>query len=85
MQFFLTILIAAAVFGLCYLVDKSFTKIFRSKAQHMSGLAVRAQKKYGIFGVGLSVLGIISIIAGVTQGKVLLYGGIFVLIMGRRN
>ncbi len=82
MQFFLTLLIAAAVFGLCYLVDKGFTKLFRSKAQHMSGLAVRAPKKYGIFGTGLSVLGIIAIISGVTQGKVLLFGGIFVLIMG---
>ena len=82
MQFFLTLLIAAAVFGICYAIDKTFTKLFRSKAQHMSGLAVRAPKKYGIFGIGLSVLGIFAIIAGVTQGKVLLFGGIFVLIMG---
>ena len=82
MEFFLTLLIAAAVFGVCRIIDKSFTKLFRSKAQHMSGLAVRAQKKYGVFGTGLTVLGIIAIIAGVTQGKVLLFGGIFVLIMG---
>ena len=82
MQFVLTLLIAAAVFGFCYLVDKSFSRLFRSKAQHMSGMAVRAPKKYGIFGTGLSVLGIIAIISGVTNGKVLLIGGIFVLIMG---
>ena len=82
MQFFLTLLIAAAVFGICYLVDRGFSRMFRSKAQHKSGLAVRAQKKYGVFGTGLTVLGIIAIIAGVTQGKVLLFGGIFVLIMG---
>ena len=82
MQFVLTLLIAAAVFGICYAVDKGFTKLFRSKAQHMSGLAVRAPKKYGIFGTGLILLGIFSIVAGVTQGPVLLIGGILVLLMG---
>lgn len=82
MQLFLTLLIAAAVFGICYLVDKSFTKLFRSKAQHMSGLAVRASKRYGIFGTVLTMLGILAIVTGVTQGKVLLVGGIIVLCMG---
>ena len=82
MQFVFTLLIAAAVFGVCYAVDKGFSKLFRSKAQHMSGLAVRAPKKYGVFGVGLSVLGIMAIAAGVTSGKVLLFGGIIVLLMG---
>ena len=48
----------------------------------MSGLAVRAPKKYGIFGTGLILLGIFSIVAGVTQGPVLLIGGILVLLMG---
>ena len=82
MQFFLTLLIAAAVFGVCYLLDKGFTKAFRSKAQHKSGLAVRAPKKYSIFGTGLVLLGIMAIVTGVTQSKVLLIGGILVLIMG---
>ena len=82
MEFFLTLLIAASVFGVCYLVDKSFTKLFRSKAQHMSGLAVRAPKRYGIFGTGLILLGILSVVAGVTQGMILVVGGIFVLAMG---
>ena len=82
MQLVMTLLIAAAVFGVCFLVDKTFTKLFRSKAQHRSGLAVRAPKRYGVFGTGLTVLGILSITAGVTQGKILLYGGIFVLLIG---
>ena len=34
----LVLLIAALVFGVCYLVDKGFAKLFRSQAQHMSGL-----------------------------------------------
>ena len=82
MQFFLTVLIAAAVFGICYLIDKSFTKAFRSKAQHKSGMAVRAPKKYSIFGTGLILLGVFSVIAGVTHGMVLLIGGILVFLMG---
>ena len=82
MQFFLTLLIAAAVFGVCYLIDKSFTKAFRSKAQHKSGLAVRAPRKYSIFGTGLILLGIFAMIAGVTHGAVLLAGGFLVMLMG---
>ena len=60
MEFVIIALIVAAIFGLCYLVDKAFTKAFRSKAQHRSGLAVRANKRYGIFGVVLSALGVLS-------------------------
>ena len=82
MEFLLILLIAAAIFGICYLVDKSFTKAFRSKAQHRSGLAVRANKRYGIFGVCLSVLGILGICVGITDGKVMLFAGIAVLLMG---
>ncbi len=82
MTVFLIILIAAAVFGLCFAVDKAFTKLFRSKAQHRSGMAVRANKRYGLFGVILSVLGIMAICVGIADGSVLLWGGIIVLIMG---
>ena len=77
-----SLLIAAVVLGLCYLIDKAFTKTFRSKAQHRSGLAVRANKRYGIFGVILSVLGIVGFFTGLTDGPVLLVGGIIVLLMG---
>ena len=73
---------AAVVFGLCYVVDKSFSKLFRSKAQHQSGLAVRVNKRYGVFGVSLTVIGILSICLGITSGLALLLGGIVVLIMG---
>ena len=36
MQFVIVLLIAAAVFGVCYLVDKGFSRAFRGKAQHRS-------------------------------------------------
>lgn len=82
MQFLIFIIIAAIIFGICRLVDNAFTKAFRSKAQHRSGMAVRAQKKYGIFGVALTVISIMAIMIGIGGDKVLLYGGFFVLLMG---
>ena len=82
MTFFLILLITAAVFGLCFAVDKAFAKLFRSKAQHRSGMAVRANKRYGLFGVILSVLGIMAACVGISDGPVLLWGGIVVLLMG---
>ena len=82
MQFVIILLIAAAIFGICYLVDKAFAKLFRSKAQHRSGMAVRAAKRYGIFGVILTVLGIMAICVGIADDSVLLWGGAVVLGMG---
>ena len=82
MQIFPILVIAALIFGICYLVDKTFTKIFRSKAQHRSGKAVRASKRYGVFGVILTVLGIMAVCIGITDGPVLIWGGAFVLLMG---
>jgi len=76
------LLVAAVIFGICYLVDKTFAKLFRSKAQHRSDLAVRANKRYGVFGVVLTVLGIMAICVGITDGPVLIWGGVFVLLMG---
>ena len=76
------LLVAAAVFGVCFAVDKGFSKLFRSKAQHQSGLAVRVNKRNGVFGVGLSVIGVLAICLGITSGLALLLGGILVLLMG---
>ena len=82
MQAIVILLIAALVFAICWGVDKLFTRLFRSKAQHRSGLAVRASKRYGIFGVMFSVLGILGIITGMVGEQVLLWAGVVVLLMG---
>lgn len=82
MELIAILLVAAAVFGLCYLVDKGFARAFRSQAQHRSGLAVRANKRYGVFGVILTALGVMALCAGITDGAVLLVGGLIVLLMG---
>lgn len=82
MELIILILFAAAIFGICRMVDLAFSKKFRNKAQHMSGLAVRANKRYGIFGVILSVLGIGAMVTGSGSDRVLLIGGIVVLLLG---
>ena len=81
MEFILFILVAGAIFYICHLVDKSFTRAFRSKAQHRSGLAVRVSKMYGIMGIALSIVGIMAIMVGL-QNVLLLLGGVIVLAMG---
>ena len=78
----IVLLMAAAIFGICFAVDKAFAKAFRSKAQHRSGLAVRANKMYGLFGLLLSILGILGILTGLGANFLLLIGGVVVLILG---
>ena len=82
MNFIAILLIAAVIFCICFAVDKGFAALFRSKAQHRSGMAVRAAKRYGIFGVILSVIGILGIVGGIGGDMVLLVGAVIVLLMG---
>ena len=79
---FSLLLVAAVVFGLCFLADKGFTKVFRSQPQHQSGKSVRPNKKYGAFGLILVVVGLGAVFTGSTGEKVLLFGGGFVIVLG---
>ena len=65
------IFIIVATFALCFGVDYLFTKKFRSKTQHRSGLSVRLSKHYAVIGVLLMVLGIAALISGVLNTPVL--------------
>jgi len=82
MEYIAVLVILALVFGVCFLVDKGFTKLFRSQAQHMSGKAVRLNKKYGSIGLILAVLGIAGIFSGLNSSWVMIVGGSLVLVVG---
>ena len=82
MEYIAVLLVAAAVFGICFLVDKGFTKLFRGKAQHASGLAVRLNKRYATIGVILIVLGLGGFFAGFRGYLALLIAGSVVIFMG---
>ena len=82
MQYVAVLLIAALVFGICYLFDKTFDRVFRNKAQHKSGLAVRLPKRYAAFGAILFTLGIAALFTGLGSSALLTVGGILVALMG---
>lgn len=82
MQYFLVILVAALAFGVCFLVDKAFTKLFRSQAQHMSGTAVRLSKRYGSVGLIFAVIGLGAVFAGLGDGWALIVGGAVMAALG---
>jgi len=82
MQLVAVLIIAALVFGVCFLVDKGFTRLFRNQAQHKSGKAVRLSKRYGSFGLILAVLGLAAIFTGLSKDWVLIVGGGIVMAMG---
>lgn len=76
------ILVVVVTFALCFGVDKGFTKLFRGKAQHQSGKSVLLSKYYGLGGLILVILGIAAVISGISNGMILLAGGIIVFLMG---
>ena len=78
----LTVLVIALTFGICFVLDKGYTKVFRSKDQHQTGLQVRVSKRYGSIGLILCILGILAIFTGIGGETVLLAGGIAVLCIG---
>ena len=82
MQFVGVIIIMALTFGVCFLVDRGFTKLFRSQAEHMSGKAVRLNKRFATIGIVLLILGMAALFMGMDGAKILLFGGPVVLLMG---
>ena len=82
MEFFGVLMVAAVVFGGCFLVDKGFTRLFRSKAQHQSGLSVRLNQKYGAVGLIMFVLGLSVIFSQLNEGWLLIAASILLMLVG---
>ena len=75
--------LAALTFGAMYLLDKGFTKFFRSKQQHRSGTAVRLKKGYGTAAVVLCVLAAVAVIQYVATGTALMLAcGVIIALTG---
>lgn len=82
MEFAAVLIVAALVFGVCYLIDKVFTKTFRAKAQHKSGLSVRLNKKYGSIGLIIGVIGLAAMFTGIPGNWLLIAGGCLLMVIG---
>ena len=76
------IVIAALAFGFCFVVDKLYTKLFRSRAQHRSGQSVRHNKRYASIGLVLAVIGLAALITGIGNNTALVVGSMIVLLLG---
>lgn len=76
------LVVVAVVFGICFLVDKLFTRIFRNTAQHKSGKAVRLNKKTGAFGLIMILAGVAAVFSGFSSNLVLVIGGCFLAVLG---
>jgi len=77
------ILTAVITFGVLFLIDKTFTGLFRNKQQYKSGLSVRLPKANGIAGILLTVLAALVLITdfGDSQ-KLMLFAGLFIAALG---
>lgn len=83
MKFVFLLLVAALVFGICFLVDTLFKKLFRSRKQHQSGRSVRLSKRFGAFGALMIVLGMAAIFAWINGSEwVLGAGGGLIILVG---
>ncbi len=82
MEYIAVVLVAAVTFGGCFLIDKGFHKLFRSQAQHYSGLAVRLNRKYGAFGLILVVFGIATVFSGLNGIWLLIAAGAILIAVG---
>lgn len=83
MEILFILMFGAAVFGLCFLVDRLFKKLFRSKKQHLTGRSVRLSKRYGSFGALMVTLAFAGIFAWLNGAEWILgAGGGLVLVVG---
>lgn len=82
MQYVYLILFAAVVFGLCFLVDKGFSKFHQNRRPQHTGSSVRYSKRVMAFGIILFVIGIAAILNAAELGFVFYIAGALVCLVG---
>ena len=75
-------ILAALVFGVCFLLDKGFVRLFRNQQQHKSGLAVKPGKKTATLGLFLAMLGIAGVLGGISSGTAMLIMSAAMVLLG---
>lgn len=81
MKLSVILIVMGLTFGLCYLMDKGFTKIFRGKPQHRSGMSVRLNQRYGSMGLAVGAIGVAALLSGVPDSKFLMFGGSLLILL----
>ena len=78
MEYALILLAAVVTFGGCWLLDKGFTKKYRSAPQQQTGLSVRLNKHYCTAGIVLTVLGVMALFTDF--GWIMVAGGCLLIL-----
>jgi hypothetical protein len=78
------LIVVVLVFGICFGADKLFQKCFRDRKQHISGTAIRLNKRYATIGLLLLIVGISALFVGklilIIGGSVLILTGIVLIV-----
>ncbi len=80
MEYLWIVILAALTFGLCFLADKGFAAVFRSRSQHKSGLQVRLRKRVALYGLAMALLAAVCLVF--CWGDALFWAGLVLLVMG---
>ena len=76
------IVVAVLTFAVMFLLDKGFSRLFRSRSQHKSGLSVKLPKRYGVTAILLGVLGVLVLLQLAKEfDALMLFLGIALLVM----
>ncbi len=76
------IIVVVLTFGVCFLADVGFKKLFRNKSQHKSGMCVKANKRYAVFGLIAVALGIAALLSVNGSSTLILIAGIAMVLLG---
>lgn len=82
MEYLVILAIALLVFGACFGLDRAFTRLFRNKKQHRSGLAVRANRRYVSIGVVVMFFGVSGLLSGLGGQTLAVVAGIVLILVG---
>lgn len=82
MEYVWIVVIALLTFGVCFALDKLFSKAFRSSSQHRSGNRVKLRNRVAVFGLLVMLLAIVCIIFYWTSHPVIFWSGWILLLMG---
>lgn len=82
MKYLPVIIVIALTFGICFLADFGFKKLFRNKAQHKSGLCVKANKRYAVFGLIAVALGVAALVSINGYGVWVIIAGAAMILLG---
>ncbi len=80
MQYIGLLILAALTFAACWLLDRLFRLLFRSRAEQRSGRAVRPSRRFAALGLLLAVLGLACAMG--SERAYLIVAGVIVILVG---